>query len=69
MTCPPNLTRRDRAILHLIIEGKSNAEIGAALGLTTGTARIQAHALLKKAGTRSRVVLAVRAVREGWLAW
>lgn len=65
----PLLTRRDRAILHLIIQGKSNAEIGATLGVTAGTARIQAHALLKKAGTRSRVVLAVRAIREGWLTW
>lgn len=62
-----SFTPRELAILRRIVEGKTNAEIAAELGKTVGTVRIQAHALLEKVGTRSRVVLAVRAVREGWV--
>ena len=49
------LTPREREVLVSIARGLSNAEVGAALGITTGTVKAHVNALLAKLGVGDRV--------------
>jgi DNA-binding NarL/FixJ family response regulator len=59
------LSRREREVLELVVEGRSNERIGAGLGIDAGTARHHVSNILVKLGVDNRVKAAVRAVREG----
>jgi DNA-binding NarL/FixJ family response regulator len=61
------LSRRDREVVGLVADGRSNDEIGAALGITTKTVEGHLRRLFERLGAQSRTELATRAVREGWL--
>jgi DNA-binding NarL/FixJ family response regulator len=56
-----DLTARQREVLALLIEGKSNKEICRELGLAEGTVKIHVSAILRalKVTNRTQVVLAV----------
>lgn len=62
----PTLTRRERDVLRLLVEGYSNDEIANRLGIREQTVKDHVSALLQKFQARSRVALAVAAVRSGF---
>jgi DNA-binding NarL/FixJ family response regulator len=61
------LTRREREVVRLVADGRSNDEIGVALGIATKTVEGHLRRLFERLGAASRTELATRAVREGWL--
>lgn len=63
----PHLSPRERAILALIVDGYSNAEIGAQLGCATATIHTHVLRLFRKLNVRHRVSAAVCALRGGLL--
>ncbi len=61
------LADRERQVLRLAGEGKSSAEIGAALNLTDGTVRNYLSEAVGKLGAKNRVEAARIAREKGWL--
>ena len=59
------LTPREQQVLALLPRGLSNAEIGVALGIATGTAKVHVERLLHKLGVNDRTLAAVKAVEWG----
>jgi DNA-binding NarL/FixJ family response regulator len=59
------LTVREREILRLVAEGRSNKEIAAELVISERTARTHVSNLLGKLGLASRTQAALLAIREG----
>jgi DNA-binding NarL/FixJ family response regulator len=57
------LTRRERAVLHLIGQGLSNREIGNRLGLTEKTVKNYTNGLLAKLHMSNRTQVAILATR------
>jgi DNA-binding NarL/FixJ family response regulator len=62
-----SLTAREREVVGLVVDGRSNDEVGAALGITTKTVEGHLRRLFDRLGVQSRTELATRALREGWL--
>lgn len=61
---PDGLTRRERATLELLCQGRSNAQIAWALGISEKTVRNHVSHLYRKIGVRSRAEAIVRAQRH-----
>jgi DNA-binding NarL/FixJ family response regulator len=59
------LTPRERDVLRLLVEGRSNAEIAAALFVGAGTVKTHVANILAKLGTPTRAAAATHAVRHG----
>jgi DNA-binding NarL/FixJ family response regulator len=62
------LTPREREILILVAQGKSNRDIANALVISERTARTHASNVLTKLGLASRTQAALWAIREGLVA-
>jgi DNA-binding NarL/FixJ family response regulator len=62
-----NLTGRELEVVRLVVEGRSNDEIGVALGIGSKTVETHLRRLFERFGAASRTELATRALREGWL--
>lgn len=62
------LTSREREILQMIVEGKSNPEIADILGLAANSVTIYRSRLMKKLGTKDIVSLVKLAVQYGLTA-
>ena len=62
---PDALTPRQREVVALIAGGLTNAEIGARLAITPGTAANHVEAVLRRLGTGTRVGAALWAVAHG----
>ena len=59
---------RELEVLRLVVSDQCNQEIADRLCVSTRTVESHRRTLLQKAGTRTLVGLAARAVREGWVA-
>ena len=59
------LTHREQDVLALIVEGRSNREIGQTLGITEATVKAHMNAILGKLGVKQRTEAAAVAVRRG----
>ncbi len=59
------LTKREKEILRLLAQGKSNEQIGAELYLSLGTVKKQLSQIMVRLGLENRVQLAVYAVKVG----
>ncbi len=61
------LTEREHAVLLLVRQGASNAEIASTLALTEGTVRNYLSTAMQKLQATSRNEAATRAEQKGWL--
>jgi DNA-binding NarL/FixJ family response regulator len=62
------LSPREQEVLTLIVEGLTNREIAAELGIAVNTVRNHVRSVLEKLDVRNRVQAAVYAVRAGVVA-
>jgi len=62
------LSERERDVVAGVLAGRSNDEIGGDLGVSTKTVEWHLARLFERFGVASRVELAMRAEREGWMA-
>jgi DNA-binding NarL/FixJ family response regulator len=61
------LSRRELDVVALVVEGRSNDEVAATLGIGAKTVETHLARLFERFGIASRTELATRALREGWL--
>jgi len=64
---PLVFTEREREVLHLLVSGRSNREIGAALGIEERTVKAHVAKLMRKAGVTNRIALAGHALTHSLL--
>jgi DNA-binding NarL/FixJ family response regulator len=62
-----SLSPREQDVVWLVVDGASNDEIGARLGISSRTVESHLRRLFERVGVASRTELAARALREGWL--
>lgn len=60
-----DLTEREREVLTLIVEGRSNGEIAEELAVSLSTARFHVSTILSKLGATNRAEAAALAVKHG----
>ena len=63
----PDLTRLEKEILALVVQGDSNRDIADKVHLSTNTIKFHVRQLLQKLDVDNRTELAHKATREGWL--
>ena len=61
---PPD---EELAVLHLVVEGMTDAAIARRLGVSPITVRRRMRRLRERLGASTRLQAAVRAVQKGWL--
>ena len=64
---PLVFTEREREVLHLLVSGRSNREIGTALGIEERTVKAHVAKLMRKAGVSNRIALSVHAFTHSLL--
>ena len=55
-------TDRERDVLEMLVAGRSNKEIGAALGIEERTVKAHVAKLMRKVGVQNRIALSVHAI-------
>jgi DNA-binding NarL/FixJ family response regulator len=61
------LTEREREVFHLTVQGKTQKEIAAALGIAAKTVENHRARVMQKLGVSSAAELVRYAARRGWL--
>jgi RimJ/RimL family protein N-acetyltransferase/DNA-binding CsgD family transcriptional regulator len=61
----PQLTRREREVLHAMAAGLSNREIASSLGISENTVKNHVRSILEKLPAKSRMEAVVKGVQEG----
>ena len=64
---PLVFSEREREVLHLLVSGHSNREIGEALGIEERTVKMHVGSLMRKAGVTNRIALSVHALTHSLL--
>ena len=64
---PLVFTERERDVLHLLVSGRSNKEIGAVLGIEERTVKAHVAKLMRKTGVTNRIALSVHALTHSLL--
>ncbi len=59
------LTNREQEVLHLLVKGRSNKEISAALSISEETTKSHLKTIFAKLGVRDRTDAAISAIRHG----
>jgi len=65
---PEGLTERELDVLRAVARGKSNKEIGEALGISTNTVQVHLRNIFGKLGVGDRTEAVAYAIRHGWIA-
>jgi DNA-binding CsgD family transcriptional regulator len=58
------LTERERQIMHLVSQGRSNKEVGRQLKLSDGTIKVHLHHIYQKLAIHNRTALVALAARD-----
>jgi DNA-binding NarL/FixJ family response regulator len=58
------LTSREKQVLQMLVEGRSNKEIGSPLGIVERTVKAHVAKLMRKVGVKNRVALSVHAIHH-----
>jgi GAF domain-containing protein len=66
-TPAPELSRLERWILALVVEGATNQDIAEKVHLSQNTVKFHVRRILQKAGTINRTELTRKATQQGWL--
>ena len=61
------LSDREMEVLELVVEGKSNKEIAAQLGISHQTVKNHITSILRKFGVEDRTQAVVYALKRGWV--
>ena len=61
----PELSPREHEVLELIVKGRSNKEIGSALGVAENTVKNHVKVILDKLGVQDRTQAATTAIQRG----
>jgi DNA-binding NarL/FixJ family response regulator len=61
------LSPRERDVVRLVVDGRTNDEIGTALSIGVRTVETHLRRVFERFEVASRTELAARALREGWL--
>jgi DNA-binding NarL/FixJ family response regulator len=64
-----HLSVRERDVLSLVAEGKTNAEVGLQLHVSTRTVAKHLEHVYEKLGVHTRTAAAVAWLREDWRAY
>ncbi len=65
---PEGLTERELDVLRSVARGRSNKEIGEALGISTNTVQVHLRNIFGKLGVGDRTEAVAYAIRQGWIA-
>ena len=60
--CRVTFTDREKEVLEMLVAGRSNKEIGAALGIEERTVKAHVAKLMRKVGVQNRIALSVHAI-------
>jgi DNA-binding NarL/FixJ family response regulator len=61
-------TDREKEVLELLVAGRSNKEIGSALGIEERTVKAHVAKLMRKVGVQNRIALSVHAITHSLVA-
>lgn len=61
-------TDREKEVLELLVVGRSNKEIGAALGIEERTVKAHVAKLMRKVGVQNRIALSVHAITHSMVS-
>lgn len=64
----PKFTEREGQVLELLVAGRPNREIAAALGIDAATVKAHVGRLMRKVGVENRIALTIQAVNRNLVA-